>query len=204
MDVHRPRMGGFETTAKIRERERSAGGRLPIIALTALAMTGDREKCLQAGMDAYVSKPINAGELFGALNRLFPNRAGSAAPVGTPALAAPEAEVLDEERLSQNMEGDLDVLKDIVETFLRDQSAQERQITSALAAGDAATLARAAHTFKGLLLTLAARPAANAALRLEMIARGGQLGDAQPAWRDLQIQLARLQPVLRGLLRKAA
>ena len=61
-----------------------------VIALTALAMTGDREKCLQSGMDAYVSKPINAGELFGTLNRLFPNRAGSAAPVG--AVARPVAE----------------------------------------------------------------------------------------------------------------
>ena len=204
MDVHMPRMGGFEATAKIRERERSTGGRLPVIALTALAMTGDREKCLQAGMDAYVAKPINAGDLFGTLNRLFPNRAGSAAPVGTVARPVAEAEVLDQDRLSQNMEGDADVLQDIVAAFLRDQPTQEREITVALSNGDAPTLARAAHTFKGLLLTLAAKPAADAALRLEMIARGGQLADAQAAWRDLQVQLARLQPVLRGLLRRAA
>ena len=204
MDVHMPRMGGFEATAKIRERERSAGGRLPVIALTALAMTGDREKCLQAGMDAYVSKPINAGELFGTLNRLFPNRAGSAGPASPVAHPAAEAEVLDQDRLSQNMEGDEDVLQDIVAAFLRDQPTQEREITVALSQGDATTLARAAHTFKGLLLTLAAKPAADAALRLEMIARGGHLADAQPAWRELQVQLARLQPVLRGLLRRAA
>jgi len=204
MDVHMPRMGGFEATAKIRERERTTGGRLPVIALTALAMTGDREKCLEAGMDAYVSKPINAGELFGTLNRLFPNRAGSAAPSAAPSRPAAEAAVLDHDRLNLNMEGDPDVLQDIVSTFLRDQPAQEREITNALAQGDAATLARAAHTFKGLLLTLAAKPAADAALRLEMLARGGNLADAQPAWRELQVQLARLQPVLRGLVRRAA
>ncbi|MCC6349793.1 MAG: response regulator [Candidatus Eisenbacteria bacterium] len=205
MDVHMPRMGGFEATAKIRERERATGGRLPVVALTALAMTGDREKCLQSGMDAYVSKPINASELFGTLNRLFPNRAGSATPV-TPAVRphAPEAEVLDRARLSQNMEGDEDVIQDILSTFLRDQPAQEREISQALQQGDATTLARAAHTFKGLLLTLAAQPAADAALRLEMHARGGQLADAQVAWREMQVQLARLQPVLRGLVNRAA
>ncbi len=204
MDVHMPRMGGFEATGKIRERERATGGHLPVIALTALAMTGDREKCLQSGMDAYVSKPINAGELFGTLNRLFPNRAGSASSATPPPAASADAEVLDRERLSLNMEGDPEVLQDIVATFLHDQPSQEREITGALAAGDAPTLARAAHTFKGLLLTLAAKPAADAALRLEMIARSGQLGDAHAAWRDLQVQLARLQPVLQGLVKRAA
>ena len=204
MDVHMPRMGGFEATAKIRERERASGGRIPVIALTALAMTGDREKCLQAGMDAYVSKPINAADLFGTLNRLFPNRAGSAAPAGPAQRPVAEAEVLDMERLQQNMEGDAEVLQDIVSVFLRDQPALERELSEALQREDSATLARAAHTFKGLLLTLAARPAADAALRLEMLARSGQLVDAQPAWRELQTQLARLQPVLGSLLRRAA
>jgi signal transduction histidine kinase/DNA-binding response OmpR family regulator len=204
MDVHMPRMGGFEATAKIREHERAAGGHLPIIALTALAMTGDREKCLQAGMDAYVSKPINAGDLFGTLNRLFPNRAGSASSATPAARAANDVRVLDHDRLNQNMEGDPDVLQDIVSAFLRDQAAQEREVADALARGDAATLARAAHTFKGLLLTLAAKPAADAALRLEMHARGGQMAEAQEALRELQAQLARLQPVLSGLLRRAA
>ncbi len=204
MDVHMPRMGGFEATAKIREQERAAGGHLPIVALTALAMTGDREKCLQSGMDAYVSKPIVAAELFGTLQRLFPGRS-TAAPGPAPAPApAHEAEVLDHVRLNLNMEGDPDVLQDIVATFLHDQPQQERAVTAALAELDAAALARAAHTLKGLLLTLAARPAADAALRLEGLARAGQLAEAPAAWRDVQVQLARLQPVLRGLLRRAA
>ncbi len=203
MDVHMPRMGGFEATAKLRERERETGGRLPVVALTALAMTGDRAKCLAAGMDAYVSKPINAAELFGTLNRLFPNRGGQATPIG--AVSAPAAApVIDRAKLDENMEGDQEVLRDIVAAFLRDQVTQERDIMEALAKQDSPTLARAAHTFKGLLLTLAARPAADAALRLEMLARANDLGGAPIALRELQSELARLQPALEDLLRRAA
>ncbi len=205
MDVHMPRMGGFEATAQIRERERQGHTRIPVIALTALAMSGDREKCLQAGMDAYVSKPINSSELFGTLNRMFPDRGGdSTAPHARPVSIHAAVPVIDHARLQENMEGDAAMLHDIVSAFVRDQILQERDIIDALSRNDAVTLARAAHTFKGLLLTLAARPAADAALKLEMLARGGDLGAAPIALRELQGELARLQPALEQLIRKAA
>ena len=205
MDVHMPRMGGFEATAQIRAQERGTNKRIPIVALTALAMSGDREKCLQAGMDAYVSKPINSGDLFGTLNRMFPNRGGDlTAPHARAAASLVAAPVIDHDRLQENMEGDADMLHDIVSAFVRDQMLQERDIIDALSRNDATTLARAAHTFKGLLLTLAARPAADAALKLEMIARGNDLGAAPIALRELQGELARLQPALEQLLRRAA
>ncbi|MEO5989539.1 MAG: response regulator [Candidatus Eisenbacteria bacterium] len=205
MDVHMPRMGGFEATAQIRERERRGQARIPVIALTALAMSGDREKCLQAGMDAYVSKPINSSELFGTLNRMFPDRGGDpTAPHARAGLIHAAAPVIDHARLQENMEGDAEMLHDIVSAFVRDQILQERDIIDALSRNDAITLARAAHTFKGLLLTLAARPAADAALKLEMLARGNDLGAAPIALRELQSELARLQPALEQLIRKAA
>ena len=72
MDVHMPEMDGFEATAAIREREKSSGKHLPIMAMTAHAMAGDRERCLAAGMDGYVSKPIQAKELFEAVEKLIP------------------------------------------------------------------------------------------------------------------------------------
>jgi len=72
MDVQMPEMDGFEATAAIRARERVHGGHLPIVALTAYAMRGDRERCLEAGMDAYVTKPVNADELVATLERLVP------------------------------------------------------------------------------------------------------------------------------------
>ena len=205
MDVHMPRMGGFEATAHIRERERAAGGHVPIVALTALAMTGDRERCIAAGMDAYVSKPINVPELFATLNRLFPDRGGVSTQRAAGAVtAAAGTVILDYDRLNENMDGDAEMLREIVAAFLRDQISQERDILDALARGDAPTLARAAHTFKGLLLTLAARPAADAALRLEMQARANDLASADRSLRELQGELLRLRPALDGLLKRAA
>ncbi|MBF0526544.1 MAG: response regulator, partial [Deltaproteobacteria bacterium] len=72
MDIQMPKMDGFEATQKIREKEKSIGTRLPIIAMTAHAMKGDRERCLDAGMDGYISKPFSASELFQAIEELVP------------------------------------------------------------------------------------------------------------------------------------
>jgi CheY-like chemotaxis protein len=72
MDLQMPEMDGFETTAIIRERERTSGRHLPIIALTANAMVGDAERCLEAGMDGYVSKPVDVRRLFAEIRRVRP------------------------------------------------------------------------------------------------------------------------------------
>jgi CheY-like chemotaxis protein len=71
MDVQMPEMNGYECTAVIREKEKNGSDRIPIVALTANAMTGDRERCLKAGMDGYLSKPLNKGELIEALQALL-------------------------------------------------------------------------------------------------------------------------------------
>jgi two-component system, sensor histidine kinase and response regulator len=79
MDVQMPEMDGLAATGAIREQEKSAAKHIPIIAMTAHAMVGDRERCLAAGMDDYVSKPISAKDLFGAIERVMPKAAGVAA-----------------------------------------------------------------------------------------------------------------------------
>ena len=85
MDMQMPELGGVEATLLIREREKSTGGHIPIIALTANAMTGDRERCLSSGMDDYVSKPIQLKELFAAIERLrSPSADRSAVCVDSP------------------------------------------------------------------------------------------------------------------------
>ena len=76
MDVQMPRMGGFEATRRIREKEQRSGAHVPIVALTAHAMTGDRARCLEAGMDDYLSKPLRSGELLEKLDALLPAPAG--------------------------------------------------------------------------------------------------------------------------------
>ena len=206
MDVHMPRMGGFEATTAIRERERKNGGHLPVIALTALAMTGDREQCLKAGMDAYVSKPISSADLFGTLDRLFPNRAGNAAVLRAPAPARPRSpgRVLDAAKLEANLEGDVEMMRDIIDAYLRDQPQREREMTEALAKGDAPTLARAAHTVKGLMLTLGAGSAAEIALRLEILARCGNLVEAEDVLGELRGELALIPSALREALHRRA
>ena len=205
MDVHMPKMGGFEATAAIRASERQTGAHLPIIALTALAMSGDREECLKAGMDGYVSKPINSADLFGTLDRLFPNRAGSAT---VPRAAGPArtrgVQVVDEAKLEANLEGDPEMIREIVESYLHDQPHREREMMDALARGDSPTLARAAHTVKGLLLTMGAGPAAQVAVRLEILARCGNLAEAEGALRELRGELAEVSPALRDLLHRRA
>ena len=205
MDVHMPNMGGFEATAEIRTRERASGrARLPVIALTALAMSGDREKCLQAGMDAYLTKPINARELFGALSHILPHQALPGGAPTAPRVLAEALPVLDVPSLRRNMDDDEEMLQDIVGAFLRDHITQLRDLQRGLASQDAQGALRCAHTLKGLLLTLAAQPAADAALEVEHAIRGGELARAAALMPQLDSQLARLMPELHSLLRRAA
>jgi CheY-like chemotaxis protein len=80
MDMQMPEMDGFEATAAIRAREQASGGHLPIIALTAHAMKGDHERCLAAGMDGYMAKPIKVNEFYAAIDQLLPSTADASAP----------------------------------------------------------------------------------------------------------------------------
>ena len=204
MDVHMPNMGGFDATAQIRGIERATGrARVPIIALTALAMSGDKEKCLEAGMDGYLTKPISSAELIGALTSLFPAPGTEVvlAPAPTVMLAPP---AFDFEQLKCNMDDDQEMLLDIVGAFLRDHVTQVAQLRAALTTGDTQTALRTAHTLKGLLLTLAAQDASDEALRLERAVRHGDMPAAAQLMPALDGQLARLLPELRTLVRRAA
>ena len=113
-----PEMGGLEATAAIRARERDTGGHVPIIALTAHAMSGDRERCLAAGMDAYVSKPLRPQELFSAIDRLRKQRQSGAAPVAVPEPHPGPA--VDRDALLASFGGKATLLADVVGVFLAD------------------------------------------------------------------------------------
>jgi two-component system sensor histidine kinase/response regulator len=204
MDVHMPNMGGFEATQKIRQNEQAQGTRrVPIIALTAMAMSGDREKCLQSGMDGYLTKPIGASDLFAALASAL-NPVTVARPSGVIRLPVPAAPAVDLEQLRRNMDDDEDMLLDIVSAFLRDHLAQLRDLRAGLAQGDEETAIRTAHTLKGLLLTLAAEDAAEVALELEHHVRAHDLVSARAELPRLEAELARLMPELEALRERAA
>jgi len=177
MDVQMPEMDGLEATAAIRAYEAAhpARPRVPIVALTAFAMAGDRERCLAAGMDGYLAKPIKEAELTAVLADAGGPAPGSdAAP---PAAPAGES-VLDEAAALQYAGGDRELLAELLGIFVADAPAQLRALHEALAAADAPALMRAAHTLKGSLRLLGARSAATLAERLEGLGRAGDLSAA--------------------------
>ena len=196
MDVQMPVMDGFATTAALRAWERSRGTRVPIVAVTAHAMKGDRERCLRSGMDAYVTKPVEPQELFAVLEQVVSTRADTERP---PAPSAEDPEVLDAEALLRRVNGNQAAVAEIIAVFRADSGEMLRAIDAALSAWDAEALARAAHRLKGALMTLAAPAASRAALRLEDIARERDLRLAADARAALARVLARLEPQLDAL-----
>jgi two-component system, sensor histidine kinase and response regulator len=198
MDVEMPEMGGFEATAAIRLREKERGGHVPILAMTAHAMKGDRERCLEAGMDAYVSKPIQARHLWQAIEELLP----SGAPTETAAAAVEgSGGAYDRAAALAHLGGDADLLAELVELFLADCPRLLADVSAAVAAGNAMKLKVAAHTLKGSVTHFGARPAVEAAQYLETLAGQGKLAEAGAAAARLEAELQRLEPALRAVVR---
>jgi CheY-like chemotaxis protein len=193
MDVEMPDMDGFQATATIREKEKISGKHIPIIAMTAYAMKGDRERCLAAGMDGYVPKPIRHQDLLETIQTLVldvPNIPTNAAP------ERPSVEVLDEALLVSRVDSDPQLLRDLVDLFLEECPRLVDEIRVALGRKDARAVQRDAHSLKGSTSNLAAKMASEAALKLERLAQAGDLVHAEGALRELESQLVRLKPAL--------
>jgi CheY-like chemotaxis protein/HPt (histidine-containing phosphotransfer) domain-containing protein len=189
MDVQMPEMSGFEATAAIRAKEQSAGGHLPIIAMTAHAMKGDRERCLEAGMDGYISKPIRAEELFAAIAAL----ATAPAPVPSETSDTSPSVVFDLAEALRSVDGDEDFLRELVELFSADCPRLMAEIEAAVAMNDRVGLRRAAHTLKGSAWSLGAAAVAEVAVRLETMGSAGELASAEAACHQLRRELVRLE-----------
>ncbi len=197
MDVLMPVLSGIEATTAIRERERTTGGRTPILALTAAAMAGDREACLAAGMDGYVSKPLRPDELFSTIDALCAGRdPGAAAPA---AQAADGASSVDLDALLRGFGGHRHLVREVVDVFLEDAPALLKRVRDAARARDAAELASAAHTIKGSAGLFTLGRAYESAGRLERLARAGDLTPTDAACDELETDVARLMEELRDL-----
>jgi signal transduction histidine kinase/DNA-binding response OmpR family regulator len=195
MDVQMPEMDGFEATAAIRARERGTGRHLPIVAMTAHALKGDRERCLAAGMDGYVTKPFRWAALFDAL----------AAVVGAEPARSPDASpAFNLDAALSAVQGDRDLLVELVQLFEEDSPQRLAALRQAVGARDAAAIALQAHALKGPLGMLGAEAAAAAARRLEQMGRSGELDGCADACATLQREVDRLRSSLASLLAQEA
>jgi two-component system sensor histidine kinase/response regulator len=197
MDVQMPGMSGFEATARIRAVERQSGNHLPIIAVTAHAMKGDRERCLAAGMDGYITKPIQDDELFEALEAITaPRRSDESSLRCRPNL------ILNRERLLDRVEGDLDYLRDLVEIFVEETPQYLAAVEDAISREDAAGLNRASHMLMGVVCNFCAPDAFEAALKLETLGEAQDLNGATESFTDLEHAIQQLTVSLVSLVRE--
>jgi CheY-like chemotaxis protein len=208
MDVQMPEMDGFAATRAIREREAlaratsdpqsAATSHIPIVAMTAHAMKGDRERCLEAGMDSYVAKPLRSDLLFEVLESV-------AVPLGEPPrdVAVVEAEAaepaFDREAVLARVEGDQELLREIVALFLGETPELLRAIQESLERRDATALERNAHALKGSVGNFGAKTAYEIALKLETMGRAGDLSGAPETFAELEAKISRLELALAAL-----
>jgi two-component system sensor histidine kinase/response regulator len=198
MDVQMPVMGGFEATVAIRTRERASGGHLPIVALTAHALKGDRDRCLATGMDAYLSKPVKAEALLDIVERFVAAGDLERPAVSPPLPAAPV--VLDRDIALEHVGGEPRLLAEIVRIHQTEGPRLLAEIREAIARGDVEAASRLAHRLKGSLGTLGAFAAAEAAERVESLAETPEGERAEIAVGALEREMTRLAPELPALL----
>jgi len=191
MDVQMPEMDGLQAATLIRERERVTGTHIPIIAVTAHAMKGDRERCLAAGMDGYIAKPINPAELAATIRAAFP---GAARPPAIP--VKPIAEGPSDAELLARFDGDSELLKELAGIFLQECPRMLAEIREALRTSNPKTLERAAHTLKGSVGNFAMPGPWETAQRLELLAKSGQLFGAEDIFHTLEQELAQFNRIL--------
>jgi two-component system sensor histidine kinase/response regulator len=201
MDVQMPNLSGIEATVAVRRGELGTARHVPIIALTAHAMTSDREACLAAGMDAYLTKPVRAADLFAAIARV---RGGSEPAGAAPLCVAAPPERFDREAVLASMEDDLTTLRDVAAVFRREAPAMLSSVRRAVGGRDAPALEQAAHRLKGACSIFQAQGAIGAARRLEQLGRGGDLSMAGGVLEELCESVRLLDTALADLCLETA
>jgi len=197
MDVQMPEMDGLEATRSIRAFETPLGRHTPILAMTAHALKGDRERCLEAGMDGYVSKPIHTSHLIAEMMRVLPDLTQVPA---TPASAPrADAEVFDARELLNRVGGNRTIRDEIIDLFIGDYPERLAEIRQAMTAHDLTAVQRAAHTVKGSTASIGARTAQQAAYTVEMAAKAGDSAGVPAAVDLLEQELQRLAQALIAL-----
>ena len=197
MDLQMPELDGLEATVAIRHEERFTRRHVPIVAVTAHAMKGDRERCLAAGMDGYIAKPIQSKELYAEIERV------TAALAKETAKTATVNAVFDEQTLRERVDHSESLLRELVKLFQADHQRLLGELRGAINAQDACTVERAAHALRGAAAAFAAEPASRAALRLEILGREKRMSEARQAYDLLERETEKLEKALTTLVERS-
>jgi PAS domain S-box-containing protein len=199
MDIQMPDLDGLQATARIRQMERTSGKRLPIVAMTAQTGDSDRQLCLNAGMDAYVSKPIRVSELMNLIESVVPGGCFMDSKHDQKSVVEAQFANLDEALALSRVGGDFELLQEVVGLFLDDYPRALEKIRSAVAANDASGVEHNAHSLKGSVSTFGATDVFESALALEKQGRSGNLSGALDGVSKLEKALQALRPELEAL-----
>ncbi len=196
MDVQMPEMDGLQATQKIREREQGSHLHLPIFAMTAHAMKGDRERCLESGMDDYIAKPIQISDVERAIEKVLSQNPGKArvatesstiaSPVPAKSSPAADTPVFSRERALAQLGGDEDVLKEVLGVFLQESGKRMASLRAAVEATDSEAVYKIAHSLKGAAGCVSLTRAAEEAGALERMGREQAMDEARPLLESLE------------------
>jgi PAS domain S-box-containing protein len=202
MDVQMPEMDGFEATELIRDREKGNGGHIPIVAMTAHAMKGDRERCLAAGMDDYVSKPLRAENLFSIIENLAHGLQDKKKDSRLPSnhVTPLAQDVFDLSKAMSAVAGDRVLFEEVVNLFLEDAADKIAKLREGVVRGDASVVAEAAHALKGSVGYFGAKRAFDAVYRLEFIGKNGTWTEAETAQLELESEFRALGTAMKRAL----
>ncbi len=211
MDVQMPEMDGFEATCIIKELLKKTGRRIPIIAMTAHAMKGDMERCLEAGMDDYISKPVQPEILYNSIERQLlgkkeynPGREADTnhtTPMQNETKPSfqniiPDHKAFDKKALLDRLDGDEELLAEIIDVYLQDVPVQIARIRQALEEKNMETIERQSHTLKGASANVNAETLRKVALDIELAAKEGDIDKARASIQHLESEFIRLQEIL--------
>jgi two-component system, sensor histidine kinase and response regulator len=186
MDVEMPEMNGFDATASILDWEKANHtAHVPIVAMTAHALSGDRERCLEAGMDDYLSKPLHADDLRAKLESVLRTEENISGP-------SEDGAMFDREEALRNVEGDEELLQQLFVIFRKDFPRLLQAVRFAVERRDASYLQRSAHALKSTLMVLGAKPISSTVFHLETMGRCGELGGVEEVLARLEKQASRL------------
>ena len=193
MDIQMPDMDGMAATVAIREGEKQTRRHVPIVAMTAHAMRGDKERCLASGMDGYLSKPIHPDGLFAEIERCLAAAGRNSEMTEN---SQESREQIDRVSLLERVEGDQELLSEMIHIFQDDAPNLLTAMGDALQSGDMAVLERSAHSLKGAASNLSAKSTAAAALQLENDAKNNDVESAKGSLAEVERMMKQLLPLL--------